>query len=166
METHWNKEYKESQFDPPYRGYQHPDQIDWARYGPDRPGKARGEVFSVLSILFTPEVGTGRMLPVKFWVGGSVDPSDRLLRSAVAGIVGHFVLPGSSPHPGHSLTGLGPLTHTSLGLSGGRVSGHNVLRLRHYRHHLQPGSVSSSPGSQHRGPHDRAGAAGGHGEAG
>ena len=111
------------------------------------------------------EVGTGRILPVKFWVGGSVDPSDRLLRSAVAGIVGHFVLPGSSPHPGHSLT-LSPHCNTSLGLSGGRVSGHNVLRLRHYRHHLQPGSVSSSPGSQHRGPHDRAGAAGGHGEAG
>ena len=56
----------------------------------------------------------------------------------------------------------GPLTHPSLGLSGGRVSGHNVLRLRHYRHHLQPSPVSSSPGSQHGGPHDRAGAAGGH----
>ena len=112
VETHWNKEYEESQFEPPYRGYQHPDQIDWARYGPDRPGKARGELFSVLFTLFTPEVGTGRFLPVKFWVGGSVYPSDRLLRSAVAGIVGHFVLPGSSPHSGHSLT-LSPHSHLS-----------------------------------------------------
>ena len=44
VSTQWNRNYREGEsgFRKPYRGYQHPDEIDWSRYGPDRPGKVRG----------------------------------------------------------------------------------------------------------------------------
>ena len=43
MTTHWNREFRggESDFRPPYEGFQQPEEIDWARYGPDRPTKVK-----------------------------------------------------------------------------------------------------------------------------
>lgn len=51
--THWNRNYREGEsgFRKPYRGYQHPDEIDWSRYGPDRPGKATGTGGSYLATI-------------------------------------------------------------------------------------------------------------------
>ena len=42
VKTHWNRKFKtDSDSRRPYRGYQLPEEIDWSRYGPDRPGKGR-----------------------------------------------------------------------------------------------------------------------------
>jgi hypothetical protein len=35
--TKWNKHSKTSQKNVPYKEYQHPDEIDWSQYGPNRP---------------------------------------------------------------------------------------------------------------------------------
>jgi len=41
VKTYWNKNYKKSQNDVPYEGFQDPNEIDWSVYGPDRPGKKK-----------------------------------------------------------------------------------------------------------------------------
>ena len=41
VKTHWNQDFKDPNVEIPYAGYQHPDEIDWSQYGPDRPGKRK-----------------------------------------------------------------------------------------------------------------------------
>jgi len=43
LETKWNKNYKSSPKNVPYRGYQDPEEIDWSQYGPDRPTKRKNK---------------------------------------------------------------------------------------------------------------------------
>ena len=47
LKTHWNQNAKSGNEnrDVPYAGYQHPDEIDWSQYGPDRPGKKKNEEY-------------------------------------------------------------------------------------------------------------------------
>ena len=41
LKTKWNKNSKQKKKNVPYKGYQHPDEIDWSQYGPDRPTKKK-----------------------------------------------------------------------------------------------------------------------------
>ena len=43
LKTKWNKNYKTSPKNVPYRGYQDPEEIDWSQYGPDRPTKRKNK---------------------------------------------------------------------------------------------------------------------------
>ena len=130
--TQWNRNYREGEsgFRKPYRGYQHPDEIDWSRFGPDRPGKERGVksrndsfifnwlksiqestknyfilVIYRISIIwlvwrFCPDNRNRGVVLGNYWLRVWLNNSSKFLWSRLTWNIGNFILPWSSTHSG------------------------------------------------------------------